>query len=160
MITPLDIQNKEFSKGFNGYKVDEVQSFLRELMRDYERCYKENIEIKERMDMLKSKLKHYDTLETTLQNTLVVAQKSAEDLSINAREKAENIVKDAENEANRIIEQAQKRAEDKKRELEKLQEEVLVFKLRFKTLLNSELEALDNFYAESKLENNGGKLNE
>ena len=159
MITPLDIQNKEFSKSLNGYRVDDVQSFLGELMRDYERCYKENIEIKEKMDLLKSKLKHYDTLESTLQNTLVVAQKPAEDLTVNAREKSENIVKEAELEATKIVEQAHKRVESKNLELEKLKEEMIVFKLRFRTLLNSELEALEQFYKESNIDS-GGLMNE
>lgn len=159
MITPLDIQNKEFSRSLNGYRVDDVQAFLGELMRDYERCYKENSEIKEKLDLLKSKLKYYDTLEGTLQNTLVVAQKSAEDLIVNARVKSENIVKESELEAVKIVEEAHQRVATKNLELEKLQEKMMVFKLRFKTLLNSELEALELFYQEKDLID-GGNENE
>ena len=43
MITPLDIENKKFSKQMvNGYNVDEVDEFLDEITADYEKLYKEN----------------------------------------------------------------------------------------------------------------------
>ena len=45
MITPLDIENKKFSKQMvNGYNVDEVDEFLDELTADYEKIYKENFQ--------------------------------------------------------------------------------------------------------------------
>lgn len=160
MITPLDIQNKEFNKSLNGYRVEEVQIFLRELMRDYERCYKENIELKEKIDMLNDKIKHYDAIESTLQNTLVVAQKSAEDVVINSREKANHIVREAEIEANNILENANKKIIRKQNEYERLKEEVMVFKLRFKTLLNAEIEALEKYAEDMELEKVGGTENE
>ena len=42
MLTPLDIENKKFSKQMmNGYSIDEVDDFLDELTVDYEKMYKE-----------------------------------------------------------------------------------------------------------------------
>lgn len=160
MITPLDIQNKEFNKSLNGYRVEEVQIFLRELMRDYERCYKENIELKEKIDMLNDKMKYYDSIEGTLQNTLVVAQKSSEDLIVNSREKASQIIREAEIEANGIIESVNRKVMNKQTEYEKLREEIMVFKLRFKTLLKSELEALEQYIDENDIGKTGGFENE
>ena len=47
MITPLDIENKTFNKQImSGYSIEEVQAFMSELLRDYEKLYKENIEYK------------------------------------------------------------------------------------------------------------------
>ena len=47
MITPLDIENKKFSKQMvNGYNVDEVDEFLDEITADYEKLYKENKALK------------------------------------------------------------------------------------------------------------------
>ena len=43
MLTPLDIENKTFNKQImRGYNVDEVQNFMNELLRDYEKLYKES----------------------------------------------------------------------------------------------------------------------
>ena len=47
MITPLDIENKKFSKQMmNGYSVEEVDDFLDDLTVDYEKNYKELAESK------------------------------------------------------------------------------------------------------------------
>ena len=78
MITPLDIENKKFSKQMvNGYNVDEVDEFLDEITADYEKLYKENKELKENTEELHNDVGQYRTIESTLQNTLVIAQKNS-----------------------------------------------------------------------------------
>ena len=57
MITPLDIQNKEFKKSFRGYKESEVDQFLDEIIEDYEKLYKENIELKDKILILTDQIK-------------------------------------------------------------------------------------------------------
>ena len=75
MITPLDIENKKFSKQMmNGYSVEEVDDFLDDLTVDYTKMYKENSEQKTQIEELSKSLEHYKTIEETLQNTLVMAQ--------------------------------------------------------------------------------------
>ena len=81
MITPLDIENKKFSKQMmNGYSVEEVDDFLDELTVDYSRNYKEVAELKNKVEELNNSLVQYKTIETTLQNTLVMAQSTAEEV--------------------------------------------------------------------------------
>lgn len=73
MITPLDIENKKFSKQMmNGYSVEEVDDFLDELTEDYAQNYKEVAELKTKVDKLEKDLEHYKMIEGTLQNTLVM----------------------------------------------------------------------------------------
>ena len=79
MITPLDIENKKFSKQMmNGYNVEDVDDFLDELVIDYEKNYKELVEANDKIDKLTNELEQYKNLEKTLQNTLVMAQTTAE----------------------------------------------------------------------------------
>ena len=81
MITPLDIENKKFSKQMmNGYSVEEVDDFLDELTIDYTKNYKEVSELRNKVDELNKSLEHYKAIEETLQNTLVMAQSTAEDV--------------------------------------------------------------------------------
>ena len=78
MITPLDIENKKFSKQMmNGYNVEEVDDFLDDLTVDYSKNYKEITELRAKVEELNKSLEHYKTIETTLQNTLVMAQSTA-----------------------------------------------------------------------------------
>ena len=152
MITPLDIQNKEFNRGVRGYKVTEVEKFLDEVIVDYEKLYKENIELKEKIAMLNDQLKHYNHIEETLQNTLVVAQKTAEEVNLNARNKGDHIVKEAESNARKILDEAHNEVLKIQERYETIKEEMMVFKMRFKTLLKSQLETLDQDMGEIREE--------
>lgn len=104
MITPLDIENKKFSKQMmNGYNVDEVDEFLDEIMEDYESNYKELATLRTNVEELNNSLKHYKNIETTLQNTLIMAQSTTEEMKSVAKQQADQIVSDAQREADNII---------------------------------------------------------
>ena len=97
MITPLDIENKKFSKQVvNGYNVEEVDDFLDDLTVDYTKSYKETSELKTKVEELEKSLEHYKTIEDTLQNTLLMAQKTAEDVKNVAKQVVEKNPKDVE----------------------------------------------------------------
>lgn len=151
MLTPLDIQNKEFKKGVRGYKEVEVDAFLDEIIIDYEKIYKENIELKDKIAMLSDQLKQYNKIEETLQNTLVMAQSTAEEVKINANKKAELIIEEAEDKSRNIIEEARNEALKIRKEYEALKKDMLVFKTRFKTLLQSQLDALNEHYKDLEI---------
>ena len=111
MITPLDIENKKFSKQMmNGYSVDEVDDFLDEIMEDYEANYKELATLRPKIEELNNSLEHYRNIENTLQNTLVMAQTTAEEVKNVARQQADQIVGDAQREAENIIRNSKENA--------------------------------------------------
>ncbi|HNT04065.1 MAG TPA: DivIVA domain-containing protein [Bacillota bacterium] len=143
MITPMDIRNKEFKKAFKGYKEDEVDEFLDKVVADYERIYRENGELKDRIAIDNDRIESYNSMEKSLQSTLLIAQTTAEDIVANARKKAEMIIKEAEEQGRKIIEEANSSVIKVNKDFEELKKEVQVFKTRFKTLLESELEALN-----------------
>ena len=123
MLTPLDIENKKFSKQMmNGYNVDEVDDFLDELTVDYEKMYKESTENKTKIDALEKDLLHYKTIENTLQNTLVMAQSTAEEVKEVARQQAEQIIKEAEGNARKSVDDLGQEILIKKKELEDIVE--------------------------------------
>ena len=59
MITPLDIQNKEFSRAVRGYNQEEVDLFLDEIMADYDKLISENQELKRQLEETKGKVESY-----------------------------------------------------------------------------------------------------
>ncbi|WZL74770.1 DivIVA domain-containing protein [Clostridiaceae bacterium 35-E11] len=142
MITPLDIQNKEFKKAMRGYKENEVDEFLDKVITDYEKLYKENIELKDKITLLNEQIEKYANLEKTLNNTLLVAQSTAEEVGANARKKAELIIKEAEMKAVKIMDDANNSVEKIKQAHEEEKKQLHIFKTRFKTLLESQLEAV------------------
>ena len=143
MITPLDIENKKFAKQMmNGYNVDEVDDFLDELTIEYSKLYKENNELKNNQTDLNTDMEKYKSLETTLQNTLVIAQKTADEITAVAKEQAEQIVKEAELKAKSSLEEINTQILLKERELEEVKKQFDVYKAKMESLLISQLELL------------------
>ena len=110
MLTPLDIENKKFPKSIKGYNVDDVDDFLDQLTVEYEKLYKENAELKSQMETLNKDLEHFRSVEHTLQNTLVMAQKAADQMIEEAKISAEEIRKSAEDQADQTLTSAQAKA--------------------------------------------------
>lgn len=143
MITPLDIENKTFRKqAVNGYSTQEVQDFMAELLKDYERIYRENIEYKDKIAVLNQGIQHYKSIEDTLQNALVVAQGTAETVKANARVEADNILRDAELNARRSVDEIGQKVLEKQLKLEETQKQFDIYKAKMEALLISQLELL------------------
>ena len=143
MITPLDIENKKFAKQMmNGYNVDEVDDFLDELTLDYGKLYKENAELKAKREELDSNVGKYKNIENTIQNTLIMAQKTADEVQEVAKKQAEQIVKDAEFQAKNSVEELNTQILLKQKELEDLKKQFDVYKAKMESLLISQLELL------------------
>ena len=143
MITPLDIENKKFSKQMvNGYNVDEVDEFLDEVMADYEKLYKENKELKANTEELHNDVGQYKDIESTLQNTLIIAQKTADDIQSVAKQQAEQIIKDAEYQAKTKVEELNTQIMLKEKEIDELKKQFSVYKAKMESLLISQLELI------------------
>ena len=143
MITPLEIENKKFSKQMmNGYSVEEVDDFLDELTTCYEKLYKDNTESQGVISELQGKLEHYKQIEGTLNNTLIMAQSTAEDIKNVAKQQADQIVKDAESEAKQSLATLEQQIILKQKSLEDLQKQFDVYKAKMESLLISQLELI------------------
>ena len=143
MITPLDIENKKFSKQMmNGYSVEEVDDFLDELTVDYEKTYKQSSELKTRVDELEKSLLHYKTIEDTLQNTLVMAQTTAEDINKMAQQQADQIIAEANSKAKKSVEELDRQEFELRAKLEEKKKEYELFKSKMERFLLSQLDML------------------
>ena len=152
MITPLDIENKKFSKQMmNGYSVEEVDDFLDELTIDYTKNYKEATELKAKVEELNKSLEHYKTIEDTLQNTLLMAQTTAEDVKNVAKQQADQIVNEAKGVAQKEADNLQSEIIAKRKELDDVKKQFDIYKAKMESLLISQLELLKDINKEDKL---------
>ena len=67
MLTPLDIHNKEFSKSVRGYKPEEVDAFLDEIIKDFESLFRENHDMKEKVKKAQEETERVKELESSLE---------------------------------------------------------------------------------------------
>ena len=142
MLTPLDIENKRFGRSLKGYNVDEVDEFLDELTIQYEKLYKENSELKELVENSKKDLEHYKSVEHTLQNTLVMAQTTAEDIKNMAQKQADQIINEANIKAKKSVEDLDRQEFELRTKLEEKRKEYEMFKSKMERFLLSQLDML------------------
>ena len=150
MITPLDIENKRFAKQMmNGYNVEEVDDFLDELTEDYTKNYKEVNELRAKVEELNNSLVQYKAIESTLQDTLVMAQTTAEEVKNVAKQKADQIVEEAKATAQKQVDDLNNEIVTKQKEVDDIKKQFDIYKAKMESLLISQLELLKDVNKET-----------
>lgn len=142
-ITPMDIEQQEFSKSFRGYNEEEVDDFLDKIVKDYEELINENVRLNEEIERMQEKLKEFGEIEETLRSALLNAQKSAEEMKGRVESEAKIIIEKAELEAKSLKQQVFQREDLVKNEIDNLRRYKFNFKEKFKSMLNLYLKMLE-----------------
>jgi len=143
-LTPLDIRHKEFKRGMRGYADVEVDEFLDQIADEYERLFKENIDLQDRVESLEEKVAGYRRIEETLQKTLVNAQASAEEQKQNANKQAQLVLQDAELKARQLVNEAYSERQAIEQSMAKLRSAEEDFRFKFRQLLDGYLRQLQD----------------
>lgn len=143
-LTSMDINNKDFKKVLRGYDQDEVDEFLDKISEDYEKVYKENSSLKEKVVILNEKLQHYAKLEETIQNTLVLAQNAAEQAKKSAKKEADLVLKNANDTSKQIIDKANGEVVKITEDYDNIKQEFIKFRTKYRTFMNSQLDMFNN----------------
>lgn len=144
---------EKFSRTMRGYDPEEVNNFLDKVIGQVETMVNEINEkdkkIKELQSMevenkaLKEKLSQYERMEGTLNKAIIMAEKTSEQIKINAHNESETLIDDAKKNANRIINEALLRAEKTENEASLLKRNVTIFKKRIREIVEAQLEMVD-----------------
>ncbi|HJF29180.1 DivIVA domain-containing protein [Ligilactobacillus saerimneri] len=152
-LTPLDIHNKEFHVRLRGYDQDEVNDFLDQIIKDYEIALKQNEKLQNELDQSLEKLKYFNDLKDSLNQSIIVAQEAADKVKANSQKEAEIINKEAQKQGQDIIEQANDKAKNiveeasakAKRlavETDDLRKQARIFRQKLQVMMESQLEVV------------------
>ena len=119
-VTPLDLRQQRFQTGMRGYDRGEVNAVLVEAADDYENALRENDRLRHELAKTEAVLNEHRAQEKNLRNTLLTAQKLADEIRDNAQQEAARIVREAEGRAELLLQKSQTRAEDVQREIDSL----------------------------------------
>ena len=161
-ITPMDIEQQEFSRSFRGYNEEEVDDFLDKIVKDYEELINENVRLNEEIERMQEKLKEFGEIEESLRSALLNAQKSAEEMKGRVESEAKVIIEKAEMEAKALKQQIFQKEDLLKNEIDNLRRYKFIFKEKFKSMLNLYLKMLENeeFEEEGNYEIKEDKISE
>ena len=159
MLTPMDIQEKEFGRSFRGYDENEVNVFLNEIMKAYVEVIDENERLKAELAREKATNDEFRRIEQSVRETLIVAQRTAEEVTSNAKHNADQMLEMAAKECQNLRKEATLQAKaqmdeavDKVHvivgEYERLVREKHQFLRRMKGNVQAELVLIDEAIAE------------
>lgn len=143
MITPIELQSRTFKSGI-GYEKRDVENFLNSLLADYEGLYKENIELKDKINTLNEGINYYKSIEKTLQKALVLAEKTAEDTKEASIKEARAIEEEAKGKAQLILSDAQKELQLIHQKIIQLIGQYDSYKAQFKHLAQAQSDLLES----------------
>lgn len=143
MLTPVELQNIPLKTGM-GYRKKDVDDLLDEICKDYEYLYKENVELKDKLAILSDGLQYYKEMEKTLQKTLVVAEKTAEEMQTTSQAKADLLKQQAKIEATAIIEEAKNQVQKIHTQTLALVQQYEAYRIQYKRLATAQMELLEN----------------
>lgn len=152
-LTPLDIHNKEFHVKLRGYDQDEVNDFLDQIIKDYELVLKENDKLQDSLEQSQEKLKYFNDLKDSLNQSIIVAQEAADKVKANSQREAEiinreaqkqgqDIIDQANEKARHIIEEASKKAKHLALETDDLRKQARIFRQKLQVMMESQLEVV------------------
>lgn len=147
-LTPMDINNKEFKKVLRGYSAEEVDEFLDEVVENYEEIYKENSRLKESLARATDQIEHYEKIENTIQNTLLLAQNAAEQARENTQKEADMIIKNANETAQKILDKSHNDVIQINDEYDKVKQEFIKFRAKFRNFMNTQTQTFNELERE------------
>ncbi|MBL8135725.1 MAG: DivIVA domain-containing protein [Acidobacteria bacterium] len=119
-VTPLDLRQQKFKTAMRGYDRGEVDALLTEVADDYEGAIREADRLRQDVARLEELLAEHRSEEKSLKNTLVSAQRLADEMRETAERDAQRVMRDAEARADLLLQKAQSRHEDLQREIDGL----------------------------------------
>ena len=143
MITPADIEYKEFTKAVRGYKEEEVDAFLDLIIVDMEKLIRENKKLKEELQRARGQVDKHISSETSVYETLEAAKSLMNDIAASAERRAEVLLKNAELEASLITKEARESISRLTEEANGLRVKVETLRARYRRMLEDELERLN-----------------
>ena len=142
-LTAQDIHFKEFRHSLRGYSEEEVDGFLDKVADEFERLVKENIDQAEKLEQANERVRGYQSMEATLNNTLVSAQRSAEEIVNKAGLEADAMLRDAELRAKEIIHGALSKKQTVANELIRIKQAEEQFRTSYRAMLEGKLRDID-----------------
>ena len=113
-----------------GYDPEEVDEFLDQIVEDYEELFKENSLLKEKINAMNEKIEHYSKIESTIQNTLLLAQNAAEQAKVSSQKEADIVIKHANDSAKKILDKAHTDVVSITQEYDRLKQEFVKFRAK------------------------------
>jgi cell division initiation protein len=150
-ITVVDIQHKTFKKQLQGYDRTEVDAFLDEVIESIEDEATARAALEAEIADLRERISHFKAMEESLQHTLVLAQRTADEVKAAAHKEADLIKAEARMQAERQVADLGDRIAESRREYQRALDTTAQARSELRSLLMSHLSLIDRAPAAHEL---------
>lgn len=145
MLTPIDIENKVFKKSkLKGYDINDVESFLEIVINDYESLYKENTELKDRINTMQDSISYYKSVEDGINKTIENAQSTAENIKEVAVREADSMKREAEIKIKEELDKIRQEISNQEALLTEKKKQMQIYKVKISSMLEAQLKILND----------------
>lgn len=155
VLSPVEIQDKEFDSKFRGYDRDQVDSFLKQAAQDYNLALQKNAQLEKELKETSEQLKYFTDMKDALNQSILVAQEAAEKVKTESEQEAQIIVEESQKKArdllnqsteksNQILQDASERARQVTIETDNLKRSVNSFRQGLQGMLKQQLDMVDS----------------
>lgn len=138
-LTPIDIQHKQFKKALQGYARDDVDAYLDEIIETLEAEIEERSKLEAQIAELEDKLSTFKAMEESLKSTLVLAQRTADEMRASVHKETDLIKQQARMSLDTELVSVKQQIVEAKRELQRLVEQCDAVKEDMRVFLNRQL---------------------
>lgn len=142
MLTISEIKNKKFEKSAFGYKVEDVENFLNEIIDCISNIENEKAETEKKLVVLANKIEEYRNEEDSLRQALLGAQKLGDSILKEAKNRAEIMMRDATIKSENIVKNVKDEVKREEVILNKMKREVDLFRTKMLTMYNSHIDMI------------------
>ncbi len=119
-IAPLDLRQQRFRTVLRGFDQTEVVAFLTEAADDYEHALREIDRLRQDVYRLEQSLVEHRDREANLRNTLLTAQRLADEIKESAQAESKLIIREAQGRADLLLQKAQGRLSEIERDIDEM----------------------------------------
>jgi cell division initiation protein len=119
-IAPLDLKQQRFRTQLRGFDRTEVVAFLTEAADDYEQALREIDRLRQDLMRQEALLVEHREREANLRNTLLTAQRLADEIKEAAQTESKLIIREAQGRADLLLQKAQGRLEEIERDINEM----------------------------------------
>lgn len=157
MLSPLDLEKQQFETArIGGYKKAGVEEAFNLFKNEYEVMYKEFIAMKDKLSVLNDLVQKYKSMEDALQNALLSAQTTGDELLKNARAEAELIVREAQLKARDLYAEGERRLAELSNRRSELLQSIKAHGIKTVALLNAQIEIVNDMTKENQRSEDSG----
>lgn len=149
-ITPVDVQHKEFKKSIQGYAREEVDQFLDDVIEQLEADVEERTRLESLVTELQDKVSHFKAMEDSLRSTLVLAQRTADELKASAHKEVDLIKTRAKLDVEDDLKSVRQQIAEAKAELQRVNDKTASAKHDLRNFLSRQLELIDDLHPGAK----------